>query len=88
MRGYLGIYLHRRRSVVACLDEEGNRLWWRRFDNSPEELARVVADAGPDLEVVLEATWGWYWAADVVRVRGARCIWGIRSGSRRSRTGG
>lgn len=29
MRAYVGIVLHRRRSVAVCLDEEGDRLWWR-----------------------------------------------------------
>jgi len=29
-------------------------------------LAAAVAEAGPEPEVVLEATWGWYWAADVI----------------------
>ena len=66
MRAYLGIDLHRRRSMAVCLDEDRERLWWLRFDNSPETLARVVAEAGPAPEVVLEATFGWYWAADVI----------------------
>ncbi len=72
MRAYLGIDLHRRRSVAVCLDEDRERLWWRRFDNSPETLARVVAEAGPAPEVVLEATFGWYWAADLIAEDGGR----------------
>ena len=71
MRAYLGIDLHRRRSLAVCLDEDGERLWWRRFDNSAEALMKAVADAGPAPEVVLEATWGWYWAADVISDAGA-----------------
>jgi transposase len=35
-------------------------------------LAAVVAEAGSDPEVVLEATCGWYWAADVLAGAGAR----------------
>jgi putative ABC transport system permease protein len=34
-------------------------------------LAQVVAAAGDDAEVVLEATCGWYWAADVLAEIGA-----------------
>ena len=34
-------------------------------------LALEVAKAGPDPEVVLEATYGWYWAADVLEAAGA-----------------
>ncbi len=72
MTAYVGIDLHRRRSVVVCLDEAGERLWWRRIENSPQTLMEVVGAAGPDPEVVIEATWGWYWAADVVAEAGGR----------------
>jgi transposase len=72
MTAYVGIDLHRRRSLAVCIDEGGERLWWRRFDNSPLTMAEVVTAAGPDPEVVLEATWGWYWAADVITEAGGR----------------
>jgi transposase len=72
MNAYVGIDLHRRRWVAVCLTEEGDRLWWRRFDNSAENLAPVVAEAGPEPDVVLEATFGWYWAADVITEEGGR----------------
>jgi transposase len=72
MTAYVGIDLHRRRSLAVCLDEDGERRWWKRFENSPETLTEVVSEAGPDPEVVLEATWGWYWAADVLADMGAR----------------
>ncbi len=58
--------------MVVCLDEGGERLWWRRIENSPQTLREVVEKAGPDPEVVIEATWGWYWAADVVAEAGGR----------------
>jgi hypothetical protein len=69
---YLGIDLHRRRSLAVCLDGSGNRLWWKRFENSPGTLTELVLAAGPSPEVVLEATWGWYWAADVISEAGGR----------------
>lgn len=72
MRSYVGIDLHRRRSVVVCLEEGGERLWWRRIDNSPGALAELIALAGPEPEVALEATFGWYWAADVIAEAGGR----------------
>jgi len=72
MGAYVGVDLHRRRSVAVCLDEGGERLWWRRFANSPLMMAEVITKAGPDPEVVLEATWGWYWAADVIAKAGGR----------------
>ena len=88
MTAYVGIDLHRRRSVAVCLNERGDRLWWRRIENSPQTLAEVVAEAGPFPEVVIEATWGWYWAAMSSAKLGGGCIWPIRWGSRPSRTGG
>lgn len=70
MTAYVGIDLHRRRSLAVCLDEGGQRRWWRRFENSPQTLIEAVRDAGADPEVVMEATWGWYWAADVLADEG------------------
>lgn len=72
MTAYVGIDLHRRRSLAVCLDEGGERLWWRRFENSPLTMAAVITEAGPNAEVALEATWGWYWAADVIADAGGR----------------
>ena len=57
-----GIDLHRRRSVIVVLDEDGEELWNRKIDNTRENLAAAIRDAGPAPEVVIEATWGWYWA--------------------------
>ena len=72
MSRYVGIDLHRRRSVVVILDPDGTKVSSRRIENSPLELAAAVAEAGPEPAVVLEATWGWYWAADVLSEAGAR----------------
>ena len=47
MGAYLGLDLHRRRSLAVCLNEAGDRLWWRRFENSPENLAGIIEEAGP-----------------------------------------
>ncbi len=72
MGSYVGIDLHRRRSVVVVLNAAGDRVSWSRIDNSPAELARELTAAGPDAEVAMEATWGWYWAADVIAECGYR----------------
>src|SRR5258707_7502247 len=42
-----------------------------RIDNDPFDLAQQVASWGESPEVVLEATYGWYWAADVLADAGA-----------------
>jgi transposase len=71
-RQYVGIDLHRRRSVIVWMTPEGERVGSAvRVDNDPFELARLVASWGESPEVVLEATYGWYWAADVLAEAGA-----------------
>jgi transposase len=69
---YVGIDLHRRRSVIVRMNEAGEMLGVSKIDNDPLELAMAVAEAGPDPEVALEACYGWYWAADLLQVEGAR----------------
>jgi transposase len=69
---YVGIDLHRHRSVLVRRDESGETLELVRIANDPVALAEVVSRAGESPEVVLEATYGWYWAADVLAECGAR----------------
>jgi transposase len=68
---YVGIDLHRRRSVIVRKDASGKLLESVQIDNDPIALAEVVTRAGEEPEVVLEATYGWYWAADVLAELGA-----------------
>lgn len=68
---YVGMDLHRRRSVLVRMTEAGERLETVRIVNDPERLATVMARAGESPEVVLEATYGWYWAADALGELGA-----------------
>ena len=63
---YVGIDLHRRRSVIVRRNESGQTLDTVRIDNDPVALAAELAKAGEHPEVILEATYGWYWAADVI----------------------
>ena len=70
-RQYVGIDLHRRRSVIVRVDEHGERLSTVRIANDAMALAGEVAKAGEHPEVVLEATYGWYWAVDVLQELGA-----------------
>lgn len=71
-RQYVGIDLHRRRSVIVRRTATGETLSTVRIENDPVALSLALAEAGPDPEVVLEATYGWYWAADVLAAQGAR----------------
>jgi transposase len=67
----VGIDLHRRRSVLVRMTEAGETLETVRISNDPEYLRQVMARAGESPEVVLEATYGWYWAADTLAELGA-----------------
>jgi transposase len=69
---YVGIDFHRRRSVIVRLNSQGERLSVVRIANEPAALAAAVAAAGPRPEVVIEATYGWYWAVDLLQSMGAR----------------
>ncbi len=69
---YVGIDLHRRRSVIVRMNDAGEVLDVSRIENDPVALAMTVAEAGPDPEVALEACYGWYWAADLLQAEGAR----------------
>ena len=70
-RQYVGIDLHRRRSVIVRINDDGEVLETVRVVNDPLQLALAMANAGQDPEVALEATYGWYWAADLLQAEGA-----------------
>jgi hypothetical protein len=65
-RQIVGMDLHRRRSVLVRMTEAGETLETVRIVNDRERLAAVMARAGEAPEAVLEATYGWYWAADTL----------------------
>ena len=58
-REYVGIDLHRRRSVIVRKNADGELLSKTHIDNDPVALMTAVAAAGPEPEVVVEATFGW-----------------------------
>ena len=58
-RQYVGIDLHRRRSVIVRIDEAGKVLGKAQVLNDPVEFALAMAGAGEGPEVALEATYGY-----------------------------
>ena len=70
-RQVVGIDLHRRRSVIVRMTGDGRKLETVRIASSPAALRREIAKAGKNPRVVVEATYGWYWAADVLEAAGA-----------------
>jgi len=57
--------------VIVRMTEAGEPLEAVRILNDVESLDRVIARAGVAPEVVLEATYGWYWAVDALQAAGA-----------------
>jgi len=70
-RQVVGIDLHRRRSVIVRMTESGERLETVRILNDRKRSTDVMSRAEECPEVVLEATYGWYWAADALGELGA-----------------
>jgi transposase len=52
------------------MDAEGERLFCERIDNDALRLLEVVSAAGDGAEVVIEATYRWYWAVDLLQDAG------------------
>jgi transposase len=71
----VGMDVHRRRLVLVWMTEAGERLEMVGISNDLEYLRQVMARAGEAPEVVLEATYGWYWAADTLAELGAKVHW-------------
>src|SRR4051812_23516692 len=67
---YVGIDLHRKRSQIAALDEQGREPLSRRVANDPAALKAILAEFGGELQVALEATYGWEWLADLLEEEG------------------
>ena len=56
---FVGIDLHRQRSVIVRQTDTGDQLSAVRIVNDPVALGLQLEQAGSDPEVVLEATYGW-----------------------------
>ena len=69
---FVGIDLHRRRSVIVRTTDAGEVLEAVRISNDVESLDRVIDRCGDGPEVVLEATYRWYWAVDALQAAGAQ----------------
>ena len=88
-RQYVAVDLHAKRSLIVREDEAGDEVGVVQIDNDPLALAAALADAGPNPEVAIEATYGWYWAVDVLQEMGATVrLVNPRGWVSRGRTGG
>ena len=46
MTRYVGVDLHRRRSVIVVVDADGTELWTRGIDNDPLTLGLEIRGGG------------------------------------------
>jgi len=69
------VSLHRRRSVIVRTTAAGEVLEAVQIATCVDRLSEVIARAGECPEVVLEATYGWYWAVDALQAAARGCIW-------------
>jgi hypothetical protein len=66
-RRHVEIDLHRRRSMIFVMNSAGEKLSCVPIGNEPVRQLEEVSRTGDDAEVVVEATYGWYWAADLLQ---------------------
>ena len=69
-REYVGVDLPRRRSVIHRMDAASNKLDCLRIDTDPSRFAGEISKAAIGSDVGVEATYGWYWAVDLLQDMG------------------
>jgi hypothetical protein len=79
-RPVVGMDLHRRRSVLVRMTEDGRKLGTARVTNSSAALRAEIARAGDNPRVVLEARMAGTGRRTRWRPRGRRCTWRTRWG--------
>src|SRR5919204_6064440 len=67
---YVGIDLHRKRSHVAVVEEDGSQRLSRRVVGDREMFRELVDELGDDAKFALEATYGWEWLAELLEEAG------------------
>jgi transposase len=67
---WVGIDLHRKRSHVAVIDEQGELTVSRRIVNDRDTFLELLGDPGDETHVALEATYGWEWLAELLEEAG------------------
>ena len=68
---WIGIDLHRKRSHIAVIDEQGELTLSRRIINDRETFLQLLGDPREAAtHVALEATYGWEWLAELLEQEG------------------
>ena len=66
MNVYVGMDVHRKRSQVAVLDDDGVQQRNRNLPNDPAQLAPILGGLPPGTPVAFEAAYGWGWLVDLL----------------------
>jgi transposase len=66
----VGIDLHRNRSHVAVIDDNGELKLSRRIVNGRETFLELLAGLEGESEIAVEATYGWEWLAELLEEAG------------------
>src|SRR6266852_6766781 len=64
---YIGVDLHRKKSQVAAIDQDGKVVLNRKIRTGPAEMQQLIDELRPQpIQVAFEATFGWGWFADLL----------------------
>src|SRR5271165_7488286 len=66
MSVYVGIDVHRKRSQVAVVTEDGKVQLNKNVVNGSEPMLRLIGDLPSGTPVAFEAAFGWSWLADLL----------------------
>jgi transposase len=66
MSVYVGIDVHRKRSQVAVVTEDGQVQLNKNVVNGSEPFLRLIGDLPPGTPVASGAAFGWSWLADLL----------------------
>src|SRR5437016_3980022 len=70
MTVYVGLDVHRKRTQVAIVDEEGGELLNRNVQNDPAEMTAILGRLDAGTAVAFEAAYGWGWLAELLEELG------------------
>ena len=84
MSVYVGIDVHRKRSQVAVVTEDGQVQLNKNVVNGSEPMLRLIGDLPAGTPVAFEAAFGWGWLAGLLEPAGSTRTWCTRCGARRS----
>jgi len=63
---YVGIDVHRKRSQVAVIDQDGKVLANRNVPNGVRPILGVIGDLPPGTPTAFEAAYGWGWLVELL----------------------